>query len=116
MTVEDVADLLTNYKIPHSSEIEMQSAIAKILASEGVQFVREKVLSKKDVVDFLVEGGVAIECKVKGRPLSIHRQLERYAGYDDVNGIILFSAVHMGVKSEINGKPAYMVQCGVAWL
>lgn len=107
---------LKMYKIPYSSEQEMQEALCLALEAEKIPFEREFRLSDKDRVDFLTKAGIAIECKVKGSALTIHRQIERYAKHDIVTGIILFTAYHMGSLETIEGKPVTVIKPGVAWL
>lgn len=92
----------------------MQEAIARALDGK-YEFSREHRLSDRDVVDFLV-GSVAIECKVKGAPLAIHRQCERYLEHDEVTGLIIVTAKHMGTSGSHNGKPIVVVKAGKAWL
>lgn len=116
MTAEELISKLKLYKIPYTSEAEMQEAVNQVLTELGISFQREFVLSPKDRVDFLTSEGIAIECKVQGQPLAIHRQIKRYCKFKEVNAIILFTAKHMGVFDEINGKPAYVVKSGLSWL
>lgn len=97
------------------------------LLGRGFYFEREYRLGPKDVVDFFVTGkpqldgsvatgGVAIECKVKGQPLAIVRQLERYAKHDVVECIVLYTARHMQAPEHLNGKPVVTIKAGGAWL
>jgi len=112
----DVVALLMSGKIPYSTELDMQEGILRLLTKAGVAFEREKTLSAKDRVDFLVEGGVAVECKIKGQPMSVFRQLKRYAESPEVNVIVLFTGTHMGLPTQINGKPTFLIKAGTSWL
>lgn len=113
----DVAvwNLLRTARIPYSTEKEMQDAIEQFLTQHGVQFEREFAFSKKDRVDFLA-GSIAIECKVKGQPMAVYRQVERYCAYERVLAVILFTAFHMDLPHYINGKMALVIKPGKAWL
>lgn len=102
--------------IPHSTEDEMQLALQGALTAAGFKFEREARLSPKDRVDFLLEGGVAVECKVKGPAMAVFNQVERYAKSWQVNGIILLTAFHMSLPDKIDGKPCAVVKVGQAWL
>ena len=106
--VNDIGGLfffLKNLKIPHATEREMQEAIAQAFVKYEVPHSREHRLSSKDVIDFLVFGEIGIECKIKGQPKAIHRQAERYLKHDEVKGIIVVTAKHMGTTGSHNGKP-----------
>lgn len=73
-------------------------------------FHKEKVLSKRDRVDFFIEGpGIAIEVKIKGSPMSFLKQCERYCEHDEVKALILATAKFTGFPEEINGKPIYLL-------
>lgn len=115
--VTDVAvwNLLRSARIPYSTEAEMQEAIESLLTQRGITFQREFVLSKKDRVDFMI-GNVAVECKIKGPAMSVYRQIQRYATYDCVQAIVLFTAFHMDLPHFINDKMAIVIKPGKAWL
>lgn len=115
MKLQQLFDFLSSIKIPHASESEMQQTIEKALTQGGYQFSREHRLSDKDVIDFLVDG-VGIECKVKGQPMAIHRQAERYLRHDEVEAIIIVTAKHMGTPGLYNEKPIEIVKVGKSWL
>jgi hypothetical protein len=101
-----------------SWEIACQADIATLLAAEGLAFVREHRLSGRDRLDFLVEGGIAVEVKMnRTAPAAILRQLERYAEHDAVQALILATNRAVGwERCEIGGKPAFAVSLGWGWL
>lgn len=111
----EIEKILRSSKIKHSTESEMQDDIERLLSKSGIEYQREFRFSPKDRVDFLVEG-IAIECKTAGNPMRVHRQIERYAKYDEVKSIILITSKFMKVKPEINGKPASVIHAGAAWI
>lgn len=115
MNLNHLVSFLGDQRIPHSTEAEMQEFINELLKLKGVEYTREAVLSGKDRIDFLV-GRVGIECKIKGQPLRIHRQLERYLQSDKLDAIILITGKYMGTTGESNGKPIKVIQVGKGWL
>lgn len=116
MNGEGVKNLLAKLRIPHSCEAEMQEFIERAFLHYGVSFVREASLAAADRVDFLVSGGIAVECKVKGQPLEILRQLERYARSQRVSVVVLVTSRHMRLPTTIEGKPAFVVNVSLGWL
>jgi hypothetical protein len=113
--IESIKTLLLGYKISYSTEAEMQGGIEAVFVANNIPYEREKILSKKDRVDFLVNN-IAIECKISGGVNSIHRQISRYAEYDNVHGIILYTSKHMGSLETLNDKPVVVIKPGAAWL
>lgn len=113
-----VVGLLQRSRFDLSSEKHLQEEVAQALTAAGISFEREKRLSAKDIPDFLVEGGVAIECKMrnKGKKMDIFRQLVRYAGYPEVKAIVLASNVSMGLPPDIDGKPVYAASLSHGWI
>lgn len=108
--------LLGRVRLPHTTEEEMQLALNDHLRASGIRFEREAILTKKDRVDFLLAGGVAVECKVKGPAMAVFRQCERYVQSDRVWSLILLTAFHMDLPESINGKRCAVVKVGRAWL
>lgn len=111
-----VARMITGMRLPLTGEKAMQQALADHLEAAGVPFQREHRLSAGDVVDFLVDDGIAVECKLRAPKRAIFRQLCRYAEHPDVHAVVLVSNTAMGLPAEIEGKPAYYVGLGAAWL
>lgn len=108
--------LLRAARVDLSSEKRAQAAIAEAFARAGVAIEREVRLSPSDIVDFMV-GGVAIEVKLRGaRKKEVYRQLARYAAHDRVRAVVLVSNLSMGLPETIEGKDAYFVRLGEAWL
>jgi hypothetical protein len=100
-------------------EKSTQSDVEQFLTNYGLEFQREKRLTKKDIPDFLIQsdfGGIVVEVKTKCSRMAIYRQLERYAEYKEVDGLILLTGTSMGLPSKINGKPAIVASLGAGWL
>jgi hypothetical protein len=114
----EVVRLLQRCRFDLSSEKHLQAGIEQALIKSGIIFEREKRLSPQDIPDFLVEGGIAIECKMhnKARKIAIFKQLSRYAACQEVSSIILASNLSMGLPPEINSKPIYAASLSAGWL
>lgn len=110
--------MLQGCRLDLSSEKHLQEGIELALRNNDVIFEREKRLSPRDIPDFLAEGGIVIECKMrnKTKKMAIYQQISRYAACEEVTAIILASNVSMGLPSEINGKPVYAASISAGWL
>lgn len=109
-------DLLRAAKIDLSSEKRAQADVERVLTDAGISFDREVPLTPTDIVDFMVQG-VALELKLRGaRKKQVYRQLCRYARHPQVETLLLASNMSMGLPVQIEGKDAYFVKLGEAWL
>lgn len=109
--------LIQCHRFDLSSEKRLQAQIEEVLTANGIAFEREKHLSALDIPDFLVAGGIAVECKLRGaRKMDIYRQLCRYAAHAEVTALILASNVAMGLPPDIQGKPLYAASTSRGWL
>jgi hypothetical protein len=116
VTVNALVGLVRAAKIDLSSERRAQADVETVLTSAGIAFKREEPLTSSDVVDFMV-GGIALELKLRGaRKKDVYRQLRRYARHPRVETILLASNTSMGLPPQIEGKDAYFVKLGEAWL
>ena len=109
--IADVVTELRKYRFTLASEQALQQQIEKVLPS----FQREYRFDKKNRIDFFL-AGIGIEVKIKGGRMAIYRQVERYAKFDSVTGLILITNVAMGFPKEILGKPCYVISLGEKWL
>jgi hypothetical protein len=100
---------------PLSDEKRLQESVADELAANGIEFEREVTLAHGDVIDFMV-GNVGMELKIKGQRRAIYRQCERYCLHERVHGLVLASAVAMGVPAFVNGKPLFVAHLGIGGL
>lgn len=115
--VAAIMAVLRRTRFDLSNEKACQAAIADALKDAGIAAVRERRLSAKDVLDFLVDGGIALEVKLAGqRKVAAFKQIERYARHERVKAVVLVSNLSMGLPQEIGGKPAYFVSLGRAWI
>lgn len=116
--VADVIRLVQRCRLDLSSEKHLQEGVAEVLKAAGIAYEREKRLSPKDIPDFLIAGGVVVECKMrnKSKKMDIFRQLARYATYPEVTAIILASNVSMGLPPEIEGTPLFAASLSQGWI
>ncbi|MDK9702528.1 MAG: hypothetical protein OEL20_05265 [Sulfuritalea sp.] len=112
-----IVRLIRQHRFDLSTEKCVQAQLEEALAREGIVFEREKRLSAQDIPDFVLAGGVVLECKMRGaRKMDIYKQLRRYAVYPDVTALILVSNLAMGLPPEINGKPVYAASLSRGWI
>jgi len=113
-----IVALVRRARLDISSEARLQAGLAELLSSHAIPFEREKPLSDQDRPDFLVGGGIALECKLfrKQRKLALFRQLQRYSLQHQVTAIVLVSNISMGLPSEINGKPMHFASLSTGWI
>jgi hypothetical protein len=118
VTAVDIVRFLQRCRLDLSTEKHLQADIERALQATTLPFEREKRLSGSDIPDFLVKGGIVIECKMrnKARKIDIFRQLSRYAAYPEVTAIVLASNVSMGLPQEIDGKPVYAASLSKGWM
>lgn len=115
--LETVINILKTLRI-HAvfDEYVLQTQIADKLAQANIRFRKEYPLGPRNRVDFLLDGGIAIEVK-KGKPnrAQVYRQLERYLNFDDIKAIILVVETKLILPKEINGKPCYRIGLSKQW-
>lgn len=117
MSIQEIIRLLSSTRFPLSNEKLLQAAIEEEFDAHGVEHLREHRLSGADIVDFYFPASrIAAEAKIKGSKRAIYSQMVRYAAHETVDELILVTNVPMGMPSEINGKPVYMVSLARAWL
>ncbi len=112
-----IKSALTAARIPLSDEKAAQVAISGMLDARAIAHSREHRLGAHDRPDFFCEPDIVIEVKMHdAQPRSIFRQLRRYAAYDAVGALILVTNRAMGLPPVIDGKAAYYISLGRAWL
>lgn len=112
--VRATVEALQQFRFQITSEAELQEAVAAALATDGFKFEREVVLGPGDRIDFVVELDgcrVGIECKVKGSPAEILRQVHRYVCHEQLAALILVTTrVRHAVPSMMNEKPVEILR------
>lgn len=89
--MDDLIQALRKWKLPASTEAELQSAIVKVLEQEGIAFRREATVDT-GVIDFLV-GRTGLECKIAGSKMSVTKQLMRYCDCPAIEELLLVTKV-----------------------
>lgn len=116
-SASEIVGLIRRHRLDLSDEKTTQVQLASIFTDHGIVFEREKRLTGRDIVDFLIQDGVAVEVKLHGaKKMSVFRQLRRYAAHSEVNALVLVTNLSMGLPPEIDGKPVYYASLGEAWL
>lgn len=115
MIIEKVVQELQGYQFNLTREKTLQNELNEVLAPLG--FLREYKLGDGSVIDFYhPQEKLGIEVKLKGNPMRIYKQCEKYCKYDSINEIMLISNKSMGFPEFIQGKKAYFFSLGRAWL
>ncbi|MND19415.1 hypothetical protein D3C80_97300 [compost metagenome] len=111
--LENLHNLFKRHAFRYGSEAELQEAIADLLMAACINAKREYRLDEHSRPDFLVEGGIALEVKVKGTWAEAARQCYRYQKHPEVKAVLLVSgaawALH-GIMPEIDNTPFYVVK------
>ena len=117
-TAMQVVSLLERYQFDLSTEKHLQAGVETAFIENGLVFEREKRLSARDIPDFILEGGIVVECKLRGksRKIDVYQQLLRYAQHQDVSTIVLASNSVMGLPDEMHGKPVYAASLSMGWI
>lgn len=109
-----VATALARYRYSFNNETKLHDGIALALEDRLLPYVREHVAGPRDRFDFLVDGGIVIEAKIKGSLAEALAQCLRYAERDDVRGVVLAASrfwANSVVPDTLAGKPFLMVMC-----
>jgi len=116
MDAANLKTMLMNVCIPCDTERRMQDAVEAVLKTNGVQYAREHRLSDEDIVDFMVEESIAVECKVAGSLDEVARQLQRYDCHAQVQRLMLVTRrrEHMRfiVCQDLTQKPLTVILVG----
>lgn len=108
-----IRSLLERWTLRHSSEDELQRAIAEVLEAGGIPFKREVRIGVRDRLDFLA-GTVGIECKLFGSRTEVGRQLIRYAESGRVGALLLVTTRRqlLGLPVVLAGVPLLTLHVG----
>ncbi len=93
-------------------ERELQDGIETVLREHDFRVEREFRLSDRDRPDFLIDGSVAVEVKMRASGAAVLSQLARYASDRRVEAIVVATprlSSLAGMPSEILGVPVRMV-------
>ncbi|OAN71108.1 hypothetical protein A8B82_21175 [Sulfitobacter sp. EhC04] len=111
-----IVRLIEGAKINVTTEAASHSAIAALLAAQGMDVRSEVRLSAKSRVDLMVET-IAIEVKTGHRRADILRQIKRYSEIDEVSEVILATAIAFPKSiKELGGKKLHIASLSRGWL
>lgn len=102
---ERVVALLVDRVYRAARERDLQDGIEYVLGGSGFRVDREYRLSARDRPDFLVEGCVAVEVKMRANGSAVLSQLARYAADRRVNAIVVATPR----LSSLAGMPAVIL-------
>lgn len=106
---EHVVTLLIDRVYSAPCERELQDGIEHVLRDGGLKVEREFRLSERDRPDFLVEGCVAVEVKMRASGSAVLSQLARYAADRRVKAIVVATPR----LSSLSGIPAAILDVPV---
>jgi hypothetical protein len=108
--------LISSARVDLSTEFAAQTGLVRLFEAERVRYEAEVVLSAADRIDFLI-GRVGVEVKIGQPRRQILRQLERYAGSDRLDELLLVSSAPFPAGGfRAHGKPVFVVSLSVGWL
>ena len=101
------------------SEIDqLHSLVEAALKSAQVPYLYEVPLGPRSRIDFLVDGGVVIECK-KGKPNGprLQEQIARYLKNHRVSSVIVLTTwkKHLHLPGNIGGKEVVILSLNELW-
>lgn len=116
MQAQEFVRFVQRHRFTLVDEKQLQKQIEEALIRSGIQHRREVRLNEKDIPDFMFDGGLVAEVKIKGQRRAIYDQCARYCAHPDVTGLVLVTNVAMGFPSEIEGKPCYVANLSRGWM
>lgn len=110
---ECIAATISLYRYGFSSESELHAGLKQALTEGGIPFQHEFVAGPTDRFDFLIDGGIVVEAKIKGSFAQAAAQCMRYAERDDVSAVVLV-ATRLWAAGDapqmLGGKPFIVVK------
>lgn len=112
MNIDHLATRLNAYRFRFVTEKDLQDGIEAMLTAEQIPFQRERAISAPDRPDFLVDGNLAVEVKIKGSLAQLLRQASRYASHPEIAGIVVVGSPRWlaTVPSVLCDKPVKSVR------
>ncbi len=114
--IQHILKLLSQYKFDCTWEKRFQDQVEQVLKDNNIAHNREYQLKAGQRIDFLVDGSIGIEIKIKGSAKKIYRQCRDYCENDVIKEFIILTTRSMGFPKDLHGKPCYMIRAGRAWL
>ena len=115
--MEEVLTALGALRIPLvRDEFVLQALVAQALDASEIAYQKEARLCARCRVDFLTEGGIAIEVK-RGKPqkAALLAQVRRYAAQEDVRAVVLVVERCAALPESVAGKPCVVFPLNRLW-
>lgn len=96
LILRSIVQQLPKFAYRFGDERELHAGISQVLTDIGVPFKHEHVAGPTDRFDFLCDGGIVIEAKVKGAMTPALRQCVRYLERGDVAAVVLVTTRYWG--------------------
>lgn len=106
--VDNIVAALSTLRAVSASEKELHGAIGRALTAAGLAWSAEVDLGRDGRIDFLVEGGLGVEVKIKGSRQDLLIQANRYAACASLSGLVIVSrrSNHVsGLPPTLHNKP-----------
>lgn len=106
-----VASTLQACRFRFKDEAQLQHAIEQALHARGILARREVMLAAGNRVDFVVDGDIAVEVKIKGSFTHVAEQLQRYAASPTIACVLLATTRRqlLPMPETFHGKPVRCV-------
>lgn len=113
----DISTDLERATLVYADEIQLHEQIGQVLDASGFEYEREvRLADGLGRIDFVVEGCLGIEVKIKGSRRDVYRQVRLYTLSSVLEGVLLVTtrSQHAGIAKElerefVQGVPAYQV-------
>ena len=102
--------LLRGQRYQFADETRLHALMEDVLLRAAWNLEREVQLSPRDRIDFIVDGDIGIEVKIKGRVGETVEQLTRYAASERIGELILFTTRLQlaAMPLDIDGTPLHV--------
>lgn len=116
--VDQIAKCLAAWTYTYRDEKSLHEGLADVLNRQEIRYTREFIAGPRDRFDFLCDGGVVIEAKIKGSLPAALRQVDRYCMRPDVQAVLIVTTRQWGriaaipPDAQLRGKPVRVVRIG----
>lgn len=83
--------LIRAHRFHFKNESDLQDGIEQVLKKAGVAYEREKALGDFGIIDFLIDGRLGVEIKIKGSPSAVARQVLDYLKDSRIEEVVVIS-------------------------
>lgn len=115
MRMNNIFSLLRSSKLDITNEKRLQNEIMQLFEKYGVPIIKEYRLENGIIDFFLPDSSTGVEVKIKGRPVDILRQLQKYAEDDKIKVLVLVTSKSFAMPTNIIGKPLFVLNVARAW-